>query len=175
MIIRHANAQDIDAIDALYDSIHTAEEAGVQTIGWIRGVYPTRATAEDALKRGDLFVLEDAGTICGSGIINQVQVDVYRQAPWAYAAPDDRVCVLHTLVIAPERAGRGYGKAFLAYYEQFAAAHGCTELRIDTNIKNSAARSMYRRLGYTEIGVAPTVFNGIPDVQLVLLEKHIGL
>ena len=175
MIIRQANMQDIDAVEGLYDAIHTAEENGKQTIGWIRGVYPVRATAEDALRRNDLFVLEDAGAICGAGIINKTQVDVYRQGNWKYEAPDDQVCVLHTLVISPDRAGRGYGRAFIAYYEQFAAEHGCTELRIDTNAKNIAARSMYKKHGYTEIGIEPTVFNGIPDVQLVLLEKHIHL
>lgn len=175
MIIRRANMQDIDAVEGLYDAIHTAEENGKQTIGWIRGVYPVRATAEDALRRNDLFVLEDAGAICGAGIINQTQVDVYRQGNWKYEAPDDQVCVLHTLVISPDRAGRGYGRTFIAYYEQFAAEHGCAELRFDTNAKNTAARSMYKKHGYTEIGIVPTVFNGIPDVQLVLLEKHIKL
>ena len=175
MIIRRANIQDIDAVERLYDAIHTAEENGKQTIGWIRGVYPVRATAEDALRRNDLFVLENAGAICGAGIINQTQVDVYRQGNWKYEAPDDQVCVLHTLVISPEHAGKGYGRAFIAYYEQFAAEHGCAELRIDTNAKNIAARSMYKKHGYTEIGIVPTVFNGIPDVQLVLLEKHIKL
>ena len=44
---------------------------------------------------------------------------------------------------------------------------------MDTNERNSAARAMYRGLGYREIGVVPTVFNGIPDVRLVLLEKHL--
>ena len=48
------------------------------------------------------------------------------------------------------------------------------ELRIDTNARNVAARAMYKKLGYKEIGIVPTVFNGIPDVQLVLLEKYLG-
>ena len=135
MIIRRASIQDIDAVERLYDVIHTAEETGKQVIGWIRGVYPVRATAEAALRRNDLFVLEDAGAICGAAIINKTQVGVYRLGNWNYEAPDDQVCVLHTLVISPDRAGRGYGRAFIAYYEQFAAQHGCTELRIDTNAK----------------------------------------
>ena len=57
MIIRKATIYDIDAVEKLYDDIHTAEEEGKQTIGWIRGVYPVRATAEMALERDDLFVL----------------------------------------------------------------------------------------------------------------------
>ena len=175
MIIRKANMQDIDAVERLYDATHTAEETGKQITGWIRGVYPVRATAEDALRRDDLFVLEDAGAICGAAIINKAQVEIYRQGNWKYETPDDQVCVLHTLVISPERAGHGCGRAFIAYYEQFAAEHGCAELRIDTNAKNAAARSMYKKHGYTEVGIVPTVFNGIPDVQLVLFEKHIDL
>lgn len=81
--------------------------------------------------------------------------------------------VLHTLVISPCRAGKGYGKAFVAFYENYARENGCHYLRIDTNARNSNARAMYTRLGYTEIGIVPTVFNGIPDMQLVLLEKKL--
>ena len=33
--------------------------AGTMTIGWQRGIYPIRATAETAVSLGDLFVLED--------------------------------------------------------------------------------------------------------------------
>ena len=29
----------------------------------------------------------------------------------------DLVCVLHTLVISPDAAGRGYGRAFVEFYE----------------------------------------------------------
>lgn len=32
-------------------------------------------------------------------------------------------------------------------------------------------RALYKKLGYQEIGIVPTVFNDIPDVQLVLIEK----
>jgi len=31
---------------------------------------------------------------------------------------------------------------------------------------------MYKKLGYKEIGIVPTVFNGIPGVNLVLMEKN---
>ena len=47
-------------------------------------------------------------------------------------------------------------------------------LRIDTNSKNTAARIMYAKHGYIESGVIPTVFNGIPDVMLVCMEKRLG-
>lgn len=173
MHIRKATAQDIDAVEMLYNDIHTAEENHRQTIGWIRGVYPTRATAEAALQRGDLFVLEDGGRLRGAGIINKAQVDCYSQGNWQHKLPDDSVCVLHTLVISPDSTGNGYGRAFLTFYESYALRHGCPELRIDTNARNTAARSMYKKHGYTEVGIVPTTFNGIPGVELVLLEKYL--
>ena len=174
MIIRKAVQKDLDAVERIYDAIHTAEENGKQTIGWIRGVYPVRATAEGALKRDDLFVLEDDGEVRGTGILNQMQVDSYSEGSWEHDVPDDKVAVLHTLVISPDQSGKGYGKAFLAFYEQYALENGCTELRIDTNARNVTARQMYKKLGYKEIGIIPTTFNGIPGINLVLLEKYIG-
>ncbi len=173
-MIRKATEADLDAVEIIYDELHDAEECGEISIGWIRGIYPTRKTAEDSLKRGDLFVLEDK-SVLGAGIINQIQVDSYEEGAWEYEAEDNEVCVLHTLVISPKAGGKGYGKQFVEFYEDYAGKLGCHELRIDTNERNQRAREMYRKLGYKEVGIVPTVFNGIPGVNLVLLEKRIGL
>ena len=172
-MIRKAEIKDLDAVDCLYQEIHDAESTGLVTTGWIREVYPVRATAEAALERDDLFVLEENGRILGSGIINQLQVDVYEGAPWKYHVSDEQVCVLHTLVISPAARGKGYGRAFIRFYEDYALQHGYTELRIDTNERNMAARAMYSKYDYQEIDIVPTTFNGIAGVNLVLLEKQI--
>lgn len=171
MNIREADRKDLDAIEKIYNEIHTAEEKGLLTIGWKRDIYPTRKTAEESILRGDMFILED-GQIIGAAIINRTQVDVYDGAPWEYDI--DSVCVLHTLVISPQAAGKGYGRALVDFYEWWAKEHGLPELRIDTNARNVVARAMYRKMGYKEIGIVPTTFNGIPGVDLVLLEKNLG-
>ena len=171
IVIRKATAADLDAVSHIYDRIHDEEEAGRASTGWTRGVYPVRATAEAALARGDLFVEELDGGIVGTAILNQIQVDVYADTPWQFAAPDEGVMVLHTLVIDPGKSGAGLGRAFAAYYEDYARAAGCTVLRIDTNAKNAAARSLYRKLGYREAAILPCTFNGISGVDLVMLEK----
>lgn len=173
VLIRKGTQADLVAVEQLYNDIHTAEENGKQTIGWIRGVYPTGKTAKEALEAKDLFVLEEDGKVLGAARINKVQVDAYSLGKWEFQAADSEVCVLHTLVISPFAAGKGYGKQFVHFYENYALSHGCKELRMDTNARNAAARGMYKKLGYKEIGIVPTVFNGIPDVQLVLLEKHL--
>ena len=50
MMFRKATVADIDRIAQIYEEIHTEEEAGRATIGWIRGVYPVRKTAESAVE-----------------------------------------------------------------------------------------------------------------------------
>ena len=61
--IRKAVKADLDGIAEIYEHIHTEEESGRACIGWIRGVYPERQTAEAALDRGDLFVEELDGRL----------------------------------------------------------------------------------------------------------------
>ena len=174
MNIRKASANDLKAVCGIYQDIHTAEESGRAVIGWERGVYPTERTASKALQRGDLFVLEAEGRVRACAIINQEQLPSYEAADWRYPARTDQVMVLHTLVVSPDSAGRGYGKEFVSFYETYAAEHGCRALRMDTNEKNVRARAMYRSLGYREAGIVPTVFNCIEGVHLVLLEKQAG-
>lgn len=173
MIFRKAIQEDLSAIAKIYEDVHTEEESGQTTVGWIRGVYPTVKTAEASLLRSDLFVAEEDGIIVGAAVINQQQVDVYEGAVWEFPARASEVMVLHTLVISPKISGKGYGKAFVRFYEEYALSRNCPYLRMDTNVRNTRARAMYRKLGYKEVGTVPCVFNGIEGVQLVLLEKKL--
>lgn len=172
MTIRKGTLADIPQIVAIYDRILIEEESGRATIGWIRGVYPTERTALDALNAGTLFVLERDSAVAAAAKIDQNQVPEYVNAPWAASdAPPSQVMVLHTLVVDPQKAGKGCGTEFVRFYERYALERGCPFLRMDTNARNAAARRLYARLGYREAGIVPCVFNGIPDVQLVCLEK----
>ena len=174
MMIRKATKSDLDSVSEIYEELHLAEEKGLISVGWLRGIYPVKDTAVKAFSRDDLFVLEQDSMIAGAGIINQIQVDVYYNAPWEHPVPDDQVMVLHTLVISPRFSKKGLGKEFVRFYEQYALEHHCNALRIDTNEINLVARKMYRKLGFKETAIVPTVFNGIPSVNLVLLEKWLG-
>lgn len=170
---RKANKGDLDAIVRIYDRTHDAEEVGLTTTGWVRGIYPVRAVAEQSLERGDMYVAEYDGKVAATGIINKIQVNVYLDCDWEYKAADDKVCVLHTMAVDPDTRGLGIGPAFAKFYEEVAREWDCEVLRIDTNARNAKARAMYAKLGYTESGIIPTVFNGIHGVDLVLLEKKL--
>ena len=174
MMFRKATEKDIAAILRIYEATHEVEECGKLTIGWIRDVYPTNETAKMSLQRGDLFVGIDDNIIFGTAIINQQQLDEYKNGHWDYMVDEREIMVLHTLVIDPMLAGKGYGKKFVGFYEEYAISQGCHYLRMDTQEKNKNARMMYKKLGYKEIDIVPCkFFNGIDKVQLVLLEKKL--
>ena len=172
--VRKGTREDVPEIVEIYGRILTNEELGQASVGWIRGVYPTEDTALEALEAGELFVMEEEGALVAAARINRVQVPEYSQISWTQPdAPAERIMVLHTLVVDPRYKGRGYGAAFVDFYERYALEHGCPYIRMKTNAKNAAARRLYSRLGYWEAGIVPCVFNGIPDVQLVCLEKKL--
>lgn len=173
MTIRKATAADIPAISAIYEAIHDGEERGETTTGWLRNVYPVEATAVASLEKGTLYVMEDEGQIVASAKIDGEQVPCYDDCHWQYEAPPEQVLVLHTLVVDPAHKGKGCGSAFVRFYEEVARQQGRSVLRIDTNARNSAARALYKKLGYTEPGIVDCVFNGIPGVHLVCLEKKL--
>ena len=128
-MFRNATMADLDQVAAIYDRIHTEEEAGRSTVGWIRGVYPTRQTALASIQAGDLFVAEEDGQIVATAKINQEQVPVYASAAWSREAKPQEVMVLHTLVVDPQVKGKGWGSRFVAqillgFGRAFSSLHG---------------------------------------------------
>lgn len=124
MEIRKATEADIPAVTAIYDALLDREEQGLLTTGWTRGVYPTEQTARDSLAVGTLYVLEDGGRVTAAAKIDQSQMAQYTQCHWQHDAPSEQVLVLHTLVVDPAVKGKGYGTAFVAFYERLARDTG---------------------------------------------------
>lgn len=178
-MIRKATLADVDAIERIYNAILDQEEAGEASVGWQRGVYPTRQTALDAIEQaGDMYVMtadDDEAAVVAAARINQEQVPEYANADWEHDAPAEQVMVLHTLVVDPEAGRHGYGKRFVAFYEQLAAQSGCPYLRMDTNERNVRARALYEKLGFAEPDVVDCDFNGIDGIRLVCLEKKLDI
>lgn len=144
MLVRKAVPADIPAVTAIYEALLDREERGELSTGWTRGVYPTEQTALDALAAGTLYVLEDGGRVAAAAKLDQNQMAQYSQCTWRHDAPPEQVLVLHTLVVDPTVKGKGYGTAFVAFYEQLARETDRPYLRIDTNARNTPARALYK-------------------------------
>lgn len=172
--IRKATFTDIDSIVGIYKKIHDLEEAGEVSIGWNSKVYPIRETALDALKADTLFVMTINDEVAASAIINQAQPSAYSSMEWSFPASDDKVGVLHTLVVDPSFGKQGLGKAFVSYFEKYCKEHGCEVVRLDTQVKNTRPFNMYLNLRYKLAGIRNTPFQDLPyNVELAMFEKKL--
>ena len=62
------------------------------------------------------------------------------------------VLVLHTFGVDPAMQKKGYGSAFMSFYEKMAYDAGCKTLRLDTVISNKKSQAMYKKLGFKTLG-----------------------
>ena len=174
MNIRKAVIEDVDAVTDIYNKIHILEEAGLVSIGWDSKVYPIRATAEKALLNETLFVMTINDVVVASAIINQEQPLAYSSMAWRFPAPDDKVGVLHTLVVDPDFGKRGLGKAFVSFFENYCKEQDYAVVRLDTQLKNTGPFNMYLNLGYKLAGICDTPFQNLPyNVELAMFEKKL--
>ena len=174
MIIRQAAIADLDGIEKGYQE-HFAHEKkyGAYTV-FQEDVYPTRKAAETALQNETLYVYEENGDILGSIILNRQQPDEYKKIEWISKASDEKVQVIHLLMVRPSAAGKGIGSSLVNYAVDIAKHYSCTAIRLDTGVQNIPAISLYKRLGFQLVATSPMKVGGaISHNEHLFFEKNI--
>lgn len=64
--------------------------------------------------------------------------------------PDDGAMLLDNVAVHPDRKGRGFGRALIAFAERFARERGFKAIRLYTNEAMAENIDLYRRLGFVE-------------------------
>lgn len=147
-MIRQAAITDLASIEEGYCEHFSHEKKyGAYTV-FQEGIYPTRKDAEKALQNKALYVYEENGTIMGSIILNGQQPDEYRAIDWPSQAPDEKVNVIHLLMVRPCMAGKGIGSKLVNYALETAKKRSCTVVRLDTGEQNAPAVSLYKKAGF---------------------------
>lgn len=167
---RKATHADIDAIEQSYLELFAHENTHTNYTGWVKDVYPTRATAEKAVDAGTMYVLESQGEFAAGMILNHQQAEEYAQIPWKYPAEGSEVLVVHTLCVRPRFSGRGFGHRMIEYALSFASEHGCKVVRLDTGATNHPAAALYASMGFRFAGKAHVFHEGVIDEDLIYFE-----
>jgi ribosomal protein S18 acetylase RimI-like enzyme len=63
--------------------------------------------------------------------------------------------LVHSIAVRPTEQRRGFGNALLDFADRRAAELGVPEVRLFTNSRMQRNIALYRRHGYTEVGVRP--------------------
>lgn len=153
-MIRQAVISDLDSIENGYREHFLHEKMyGAFTV-FKEGVYPTRTDAEKALQKDALYVYEDNGVVMGSIILDWNQPDEYGKIDWPSQAADDKVNVIHLLMVRPSAAGKGIGSALIKYSLELAKRRSCIAVRLDTGEQNIPAASLYKKSGFKLVAVS---------------------
>ena len=120
---------DVHAVAALEEALFGAE-------AWSAELLATEVTTDPASRY--YIVADDDGVIAGYGGL--------------LAQPGGQADVL-TLAVAEHRWGEGIGGALLDGLLTEAGRRGCTDIFLEVAVDNDRAQRLYRRRGFTDIGI----------------------
>lgn len=162
LLIRLACADDLDAVDAIYDAILTLEEAapypsptgsGASIPLWTTPAVPWRSTPSGWPGRMGSITAPLSSTASS-----------FRSMPRSLAVSGSAGpgAVIHTLMVHPDWSGRGKGRELVAFCEEESRRQGKSVIRLDTPEGNTPANLMYARLGYRLAGLPEFFSRDLP-------------
>jgi ribosomal protein S18 acetylase RimI-like enzyme len=138
-MVRRASVRDADAAGRLLDDFN--REFDEPTPG--PQVLAERVRA--LLEHGDTIVLLGGEGPDGLAVLR------FRPAIWTAALE----CYLAELYVAPERRGRGLGRALMQEAMEVARLEGADHMDLGTGEDDVAARALYESLGFDNRGGRP--------------------
>lgn len=139
----------MDIIETMYnESIDWLNSQNIHQ--WKKDVYPTRNSANEALKEGSLYCCYVDERIAGTFIINEFQPTQYEALKWKYK--NGKALIIHTLVVNPNEAGKGIGRAIVEYIFEYAKEQSYNCIRLDVFPDNNAAVKLYLSFGFEYVG-----------------------
>lgn len=145
--LREAVVDDLDAIWALESAVFGAE-------AWSREMMREELVADH---RRYLVLVDAAGAVQGyAGLL-------------VVGAEGD----VQTIAVVPEARGGGHGRRLMDALLDEALSRGVREVFLEVRADNPVAQSLYRSLGFAEIGVRPRYYqpDGVDAVVMKLEMK----
>lgn len=105
-----------------------------------------------AIGRKPAPMVADFATQIRAGHVHVAVDDAGRLTGFVVFYPKDGGMFLENVAVRPDAAGRGIGGALIRFCEDEARRAGLATVRLYTNAKMTENLSLYRRLGYVEIG-----------------------
>lgn len=158
MIVRPATPADAAAISAFW-----ALQIRDTTVTFNSVPKTPEDVAEMIASRPAFLVAEDSCAVLGFASYDQFRGGIgYRHT------------MEHTVILAPEAAGRGIGRALMTALEDMARGSGVHSLWAGVSAENPAGVAFHEAIGYEKIAKLPQVgFKFGRWMDLVLLQKRL--
>ena len=152
MEIRLCQEADIDCVGEFYDRVVLWLEAHINYPKWEYKVYPSKDFVIEKTKDKTLYVCFDKEQIVGAFVLNNDPQGDYQKGDWSIQLDDGEYLVIHSLAIAPEVQGQGFGKQVIDYCIYEAKRLGYPAIRLDVVPDNIPAKKLYEKNGFTYFG-----------------------
>jgi ribosomal-protein-alanine N-acetyltransferase len=152
MVLRPMGRDDVRAVAAMEEALFGAE-------AWSPELLTTEVTTDPVSRY--YIVADDDGVIAGYGGL--------------LAQPGAQADVL-TLAVAEHRWGEGIGGALLDGLLTEAGRRGCTEIFLEVRVDNDRAQRLYRRRGFTDIGIRRAYYqpSGTDALVMRLIQEPVA-
>ena len=142
---------DIDELEELYSSTIDFFSQHINYPGWKKGIYPSRETATEGVKEGNLYVVRSGNRIVGTAILRHKPEVAYFQAEWHVNLDYSDVFVVYTFAVHPSFMKKGVGKSLMNFIVDYSQKEKAKAIRLDVYQNNAPAISLYKSCGFEYI------------------------
>lgn len=147
-VVRRAEENEFEAVKQMYWDIIDAMKGSNLDIMWEKDLYPSNDMIKNAIAAGEMFVLDDGGTICGAMVFNEEGNESYINGSWGVDAAQGEFMVIHALGVHPDYQGKGCGGILVDEAAYIAKAAGKKAVRLDVLGNDVPAIKLYESKGY---------------------------
>lgn len=164
MLLTRGLTSDFDSVCALYARVTSAmHEKGIAQWNW--GTYPNADQIHKSIDAGTLYVVREGNTVVAAVTLDSTFEPAYDAVNWLFGGKPG---TFHRLCIAPEKQRQGLGRGMMGEMLAILRSQGCTALRCDTLVNNSAALTLYQKIGMRIAGHIR--YASLPDLRFAALE-----
>lgn len=169
-LFRVADASDLPAALTAYAQIKHHLGETVDYPHWHTADHPAAHQIERWVARGELYLALIGEEITGVVVLNHEAAAGFDDADWAVAASGTEVLVMHALGVVPQAMGRGIGRFLVESSIGVGRAMHCKAVRLDTYVENTPGLALYRRFGFTDLGLHTLRYESTDISQFHLFE-----
>lgn len=141
------------------------------SVGWIKGVYPSDAMLRSALERGELYASFEGGELAACVILNSSCNEDYNGVPWRLPYGMEDTLVPHAFAVRPDLQGRGIGRQLLEKMAAIGRSRGKKAMRLDVLGRNMAAAGLYASSGFTMVEKKELYYDDTGWTEFLIFEK----
>ncbi|WFD08903.1 GNAT family N-acetyltransferase [Tepidibacter hydrothermalis] len=111
--------------------------------------YPKSKDFANDIEKGDLYVEDMNGQVCGFICVNYLEPDEYNGLNWSV---NEKAMVIHRMAVDSRFRKKGIGTSLMKFAEELAINNGSKYLKTDTYSLNTKMNTLFKKLEFKLIG-----------------------